>query len=153
MLALAVSEADNLVMGGTELISSEAHILYWDVRNAKEPAYRHSSTHSNDITSLSLLPPTATWQASPDERALPGSLLLSTSTDGCIALTNYREQDEDEAVEAEHTFDQASIADAGSYLWKGRMKVWARTDMNAVGTWDIGVGDEGDLEVNELRLC
>lgn len=29
VLALAVSDADNLVIGGTELVSSEAHILYW----------------------------------------------------------------------------------------------------------------------------
>jgi hypothetical protein len=29
VLAIAVSESDNLVMGGTELVSSEAHILFW----------------------------------------------------------------------------------------------------------------------------
>ena len=31
MLALAVSERDHLVIGGTELVSSEAHILFWSV--------------------------------------------------------------------------------------------------------------------------
>lgn len=29
VLALAVSERDNLVIAGTELVSSEAHILFW----------------------------------------------------------------------------------------------------------------------------
>jgi hypothetical protein len=27
--ALAVSDSDHLVIGGTELVSSEAHILFW----------------------------------------------------------------------------------------------------------------------------
>ena len=31
ILALAVSERDHLVIGGTELVSSEAHILFWSV--------------------------------------------------------------------------------------------------------------------------
>jgi hypothetical protein len=29
VLAVAASEGDHLVIGGTELVSSEAHILFW----------------------------------------------------------------------------------------------------------------------------
>lgn len=42
-----------------------------------------------------------------------------------------------------------SIADAGAYAHKGKMKVWARSDMDYVSTWDVGKGDEGELQLQE----
>ncbi|KAL1411160.1 hypothetical protein Q8F55_002110 [Vanrija albida] len=148
--ALAVSGADHLVVGGTELVSSEAHILFWDTRNASEPAYRHSSTHSDDITHLSILPPTASFQVSTG-RQLPQRLLLSTATDGCVALSDLREADEDEAVHAEENWNQ-SIAAAGSYAFEGRLKVWARSDMDYVAAWGVGVdADDGELQLQDFQ--
>ncbi|TXT13717.1 hypothetical protein VHUM_01084 [Vanrija humicola] len=137
--ALAVSESDHLVVGGTELVSSEAHILFWDTRNASEPAYRHSSTHSDDITHLVST-----------ARALPQRLLLSTATDGCVALSDLRETDEEEAVHAEENWNQ-SIAAAGSYGYEGRLKIWARSDMDFVSTWGVGVDvDDGELQLQDF---
>ncbi|BEI82009.1 hypothetical protein CcaverHIS002_0211690 [Cutaneotrichosporon cavernicola] len=141
--ALAVSEADNLVVGGTEVISSEAHILFWDPRNPSEPAYRHSSTHSDEITHLSLL------SSSFSAPNVPAKLLLSGSVDGCVALSNAAEHDEDEAVQAEENWN-ASIAGAGAYAWSGGMRVWARSDMDTLAGWDVRVGADG-LELGTLE--
>ena len=163
MLALAASERDHLVIGGTELVSSEAHILFWsvrfsncrdadgvcrDTRNTKTPAYTHSSTHSDDITHLSLLPATSTFLPSSSSTPLPPRLLLSSSTDGLVALSDMKEPDEDEAVQSTENWGQ-SVAAAGTYLHKGRMNVWARSDMDGVATWSVGQGEEDGLEVRK----
>lgn len=131
-------------------MSSEAHILFWDIRNTKEPAYRHSSTHSDEITHLSLLPPTSSF-ASSSTRTLPTCLLLSGSVDGCVALSDMAETDEEEAVQAEENWN-ASIAGAGAYMADGGMRVWARSDMDTMATWGVGTGAEGELEVNSRRV-
>lgn len=141
----ALAVAENLVIGGTEAVSSEAHILFWDSRNASTPAYRHSSTHSDEITHLSVLPPTSTF-ASSCTRKLPSTLLLSGSVDGCVALSDLYEADEDEAVQAEENWN-ASIAGAGAYACEGGIRVWARSDMDTMAGWGVGTGAEGDLEV------
>ncbi|WVR08938.1 hypothetical protein IAU60_005997 [Kwoniella sp. DSM 27419] len=150
--ALAVSERDHLVIGGTELLSSEAHILFWDNRNPSQPAYSHSSTHSDDITHLSVLPTTSTFMSTSGASGstpLPDKLLLSSSTDGLVALSNLKETDEDEAVLAAENWGQ-SVADARAYLHKGWMKVWARSDMDAVAVWDVGKGPGDELELQNF---
>lgn len=138
-----MSEADSLVVGGTEVVSSEAHILFWDPRNPSAPAYRHSSTHSDEITHLSFLPSLSF--SSPN---VPAKLLLSGSVDGCVALSNAAEHDEDEAVQAEENWN-ASIAGAGAYACHDGMRVWARSDMDTLAGWDVRVGAEG-LEFGTL---
>jgi hypothetical protein len=142
--ALAVSETGNLVVGGTEVVSSEAHILFWDPRNPSAPAYRHSSTHSDEVTHLSFLPASSFSSSS-----VPAKLLLSGSVDGCVALSNAAEHDEDEAVQAEENWN-ASIAGAGAYGWSGGMRVWARSDMDTLAGWGVRVGEEG-LEFGTLE--
>ncbi|WRT69224.1 uncharacterized protein IL334_006208 [Kwoniella shivajii] len=150
--ALAISQRDHLVIGGTELLSSESHILFWDDRNPSKSAYIHSSTHSDDITHLSILPTTSTYlrssssSSSSSSGPLPDKLLLSSSTDGLVALSNLKETDEDEAVLTAENWGQ-SIADVTSYLHKGKMKIWARSDMDQVAVWDIGKGIEDELEL------
>lgn len=147
--ALAASEADHLVIVGTEVASSESHILYYDTRNPKTPAYAHSSTHSDDITHLSLLPPSSTFVSPSSTNPVPGRLLLSASTDGLVALSDLKETDEDEAVQCAENLGQ-SIATAGAYAFKGRMKIWARSDMDGVATWTVGRGEEDDLELADF---
>lgn len=63
-----------------------------------------------------------------------------------VALSNLKESDEDEAVQSAENFGQ-SIAQAGFYEHKGKMRVWGRSDMDAVGIWGIGKGEEDDIEV------
>lgn len=147
VLSVAASEADHLVMAGTELLSSEAHIMYWDTRSTKQPVYTHSSTHSDDITHLSLLPPSTSFLPRSSNRPLPDRLLLSGSTDGLVALTDYKESDEDEAVHSAENFGQ-SIAKAGWYEHKGQMRIWGRSDMDSLGIWKVGKGEEEEIEVS-----
>ncbi|WVQ63752.1 uncharacterized protein L199_001905 [Kwoniella botswanensis] len=148
--ALTISERDHLVIAGTELVSSESHIMYWDNRNPSQTIYLHSSTHSDDITNLSILPPTSTFQSSASSSSrngpLPQRLLLSSSTDGLIALSDLKESDEDEAVICTENWNQ-SIADSNWYLHKGKMKFWARSDMDGIATWDLGLGGEAGDEL------
>ncbi|KAK4685741.1 WD repeat-containing protein 89, partial [Tremellales sp. Uapishka_1] len=147
VLSLAVSERNNLVIGGTELVSSESHILFWDTRNTQQPAYSHNSTHSDDITHLSLLPSTSTFLAGSSSTPIPARLLLSASTDGLVALSSLQETDEDEAVLAADNWGQ-SIASAGAYeVSKGKLAIWGRSDMDAVARWEVGRGEEGELEL------
>ncbi|KAL7421002.1 hypothetical protein Q5752_003886 [Cryptotrichosporon argae] len=143
--ALAVAQRDNLVVAGTELVSAEAHIMFWDPRNTKAAVYQHSSTHSDDITHLSFLPPTASYIG--PARAHPARLLLSASTDGLVALSDPYEADEEEAVGAADNWGQ-SIADAGFFAHRGKGRVWARSDMDEVATWSVGAGDDG-LELQD----
>jgi hypothetical protein len=118
-----------------------------DTRNPKNPVYSHASTHSDDITHLSLLPSTSSFLSPSSSRILPSRLLLSSSTDGLVALSDYKESDEDEAVQAAENWGQ-SVAAAGAYLHKGAMKVWARSDMDGVALWDMSKG-----EVEEIEVC
>jgi hypothetical protein len=60
-----------------------------------------------------------------------------------------KESDEDEAVQSAENFGQ-SIAQAGWYEHKGKMRVWGRSDMDAVGIWHIGKGEEDDIEVRRM---
>ncbi len=57
-----------------------------------------------------------------------------------------KETDEDEALQAAENWGQ-SVAAAGSYLHEGKMKVWARSDMDGLAIWTIGKGIEDELEV------
>lgn len=145
MTSLAASESDHLIIVGTEVVSSESHILFYDTRNPKTPAYSHSSTHSDDITHLSLLPPTSTFTSASSSTPLPLRLLLSASTDGLIALSDMRESDEDEAVQAAENWGQ-SIASAGYFGGK----VWGRSDMDSVAVWTIGRAEDEGLELGGL---
>jgi hypothetical protein len=111
--------------------------------------YSHTSTHSDDLTHLSLLPSTSSFLSGSSSNPLPSRLLLSTSTDGLVALSNPQESDEEEAVLAAENWGQ-SIADAGAYAHKGKMKVWARSDMDGVATWDIGKGEEDELQLQDF---
>ncbi len=124
-----------------------------DMRNTKEPAYSHNCTHSDDITHLSLLPSTSTYLNVPTSSDIPDRLLFSASTDGLVALSNMKQTDEEEALIAAESWGQ-SIAAASTYVVKGKngMSVWARSDMDAVATWDISRDPEGDILVG-FGLC
>jgi WD repeat-containing protein 89 len=62
-----------------------------DPRNPAAPLRNHTSTHSDDITTVSF------FRSSEEERSR-NNLLLSGSTDGLVSISNADEADEDEAV-------------------------------------------------------
>lgn len=174
LLSLAVHEPSNLLVTGTELVSSESHLVFYDTRSPSTPLYTHSTTHSDDITSLSFLPPTSSYASAlpsgaSSENPTPGVLLLSGSTDGLLALTNPKEPDEEEAFYGAEGLD-GSVAKAGWYRAlvdepdkkkkrksgmggkRQGLKVWGRSDMDSVGTWEMGRGETGDIEVGSAAL-
>ncbi|WVQ81377.1 hypothetical protein IAT38_003501 [Cryptococcus sp. DSM 104549] len=150
VLSLASAPRDSLIIGGTELLSSEAHILFWDPRSPSTPIYTHSSTHSDDITHLSILPPSTTFLPRSATGKNPERLLLSASTDGLVALSDMKEADEEEAVVSEENWGQ-SVAGAGGWMHKGGMKIWARSDMDEVVTFGVGRGAEGEIELQNQK--
>ena len=92
-----------------------------DPRSPVAPLRVHSSTHSDDITSLHFY--------------RNGSTLLSASSDGLVCTSNAEEADEDEA--GVHVGNWGcSIAQAG---WlhdrAGRPGVWASSDMETFSVW------------------
>lgn len=60
------------------------------------------------------------------------------------------ETDEENALLAEENWGQ-SIANAGAYMHKGKMRVWARSDMDGMCTWVIGRGEEEELELQDQK--
>lgn len=166
LLSLALHERESLLAAGTELVGSESHIIYWDTRKPSTPMYAHSSTHSDDITQLSFLPSLRSSSylpplppSSSSTNPTPSLLLLSASTDGLVALSDAKQEDEEEAFYGAENLD-GSVASAGTYVVDvkdegkkdGRRKglsVWARSDMDSMGTWKLGRGAEGDVEVSD----
>lgn len=77
-----------------------------------------------------------------------------------VALTNPKESDEEEAFYGAEALN-GSVAKVGWYwadIGTGKqrrrgVKVWARSDMDSVGTWSLGRGEEGDAQVRVFRLC
>jgi len=94
----------HLVVAGTELGGDDSFILYWyrllwlysqvydipkslrDPRQPIAPLYKHSSTHSDDIKTISFHP------------LVSSPLVLSGSSDGLLTISNPTEADEDEAM-------------------------------------------------------
>jgi hypothetical protein len=66
-----------------------------------------------------------------------------------VALSNPLESDEDEAVLSAENWGQ-SIAKSGTYSHNGKMRVWARSDMDGVAMWEVSMGEE-DLELQNFQ--
>ncbi|KAH7105607.1 WD40 repeat-like protein [Auriculariales sp. MPI-PUGE-AT-0066] len=126
-LCFDVLPQHNMIATGTALKGEDAAVLYWDPRSPAAPTHAHTSVHSEDITSLQFKPSSA---SSP--------VLLSTSSDGLLSLSNPLESDEDEAGLLTHNVG-CSVARA---VWTsdGRY-LCATTDMETAAIWT----DELDL--------
>ena len=116
-LSFDVSLDGNTIATGTVLNGEDASIHFWDVRKPTVPIFSHTSTHSDDITSIHFHPTV------PDR-------LLSASSDGLLSITNTAEQDEDEAVEHVGNWG-CSVAQTGWY----HDGVWAASDMETFSLW------------------
>lgn len=116
-LSFDVSLDGHTIAAGTVLNDEDATIHYWDSRNSTTPIFSHTSTHSDDITSLHFHP------TIPDR-------LLSASSDGLLSITNTAEHDEDEAIESVGNWG-CSIAQTGWY----QDGIWAASDMETFSLW------------------
>lgn len=128
LLSFDVSTDGLTVAAGTDLQGDDASILYFDPRNPSAPIRTHSSTHSDDITSLHFL-------------QFPRSkILLSASSDGLISTSNADEEDEDEAVLHVANWG-TSISQTGWISVSAGARAWAASDMETFSCWT----DELDL--------
>lgn len=128
LLSCDISSDGLTVAAGTDLQGEDASILYWDPRSPAAPLRTHSSTHSDDITTVRF--------SKPGQGHLPHHVLLSASSDGLICTSNAEEDDEDEA--GLHVGNMGcSIAQAG---WVHSpagdpVRCWTSSDMETFGLW------------------
>lgn len=106
-----------MIAAGTVLAGDDTSIHFWDARKPTVPIFSHTSTHSDDITSLHFHP-------------TESDRLLSASSDGLLSITNSAEKDEDEAIEHVANWG-CSVAQAGWY----HDGVWAASDMETFSLW------------------
>ncbi|KAF8514876.1 WD40 repeat-like protein [Hysterangium stoloniferum] len=123
ILSFDLSSDGNMLAAGTDLQSDDASIFYWDPRNPSKPLHTHSSTHSDDITTLHFHPTMS-------------HVLLSASTDGLLSTSSAAEPDEDEAIQEVANWG-CSISRAGWYSRGSPTDygVWAASDMETFGLW------------------
>jgi hypothetical protein len=97
---------------------------------------KHSSTHSDDVTSLHFLHSSATAASSSISKTL-----LSASSDGLISTSNADEDDEDEAVLHVGNWG-CSISQAGWISVSAGAQAWAGSDMETFSCWtdEVGIG-------------
>ncbi|PWN31243.1 WD40 repeat-like protein [Meira miltonrushii] len=109
-LSLASSTVDtNTIAAGTELQGTDARIDLWDIRKPDVPVLSYLETHSDDITSLDFHPTLH-------------NILLSAASDALIAISDTRQQNEDDSVVGVINAG-ASVARAG---WGGSSKVYPK---------------------------
>ncbi|KAF9509855.1 hypothetical protein BS47DRAFT_1300911 [Hydnum rufescens UP504] len=135
ILGFDVSSDGVCLATGTELKGDEAHILFWDVRNADAPTHVNTSAHSDDITAVSFHPNT------PD-------IVLTASTDGLLCTTDVRELDEDESgIQvgnwgcSVNSVGWTDVSEGLGSSTKASKHIWAHSDMQTVSLWS----DELDL--------
>ena len=108
-----------------------------DPRQPTLPVRTHSSTHSDDITTVSFLP---------DKGHANGrNILLSGSTDGLLCSSYADEDHEDESIiqvgNLGSSISQAGWINGGWALDRDtpQAAIWAATDMETFSTWTADV--------------
>ncbi|KAE8151033.1 WD domain protein [Aspergillus avenaceus] len=85
VLSVACCPETNTLAAGTELVSSQAIVTFWDVRSPSHPQLQYVESHNDDVTELQFHP-------------TRHNVLLSGSTDGLVNIYNTTITDEDEAL-------------------------------------------------------
>lgn len=113
-----------------------------DPRKPSVPLRTHSSTHSDDITSLSF------------SSSMTDKVVLSGSSDGLISLSNPDEDDEDEAVLHVANWG-CSVSQAGWIIGEGGAKIWAASDMETLSTWtnEVSLSADGSKRFSRPHLA
>ncbi|KAJ5676789.1 uncharacterized protein N7477_002422 [Penicillium maclennaniae] len=85
VLSVACNPETNSIVAGTELVSSQAVVAFWDIRSPQAPRLQYVESHNDDITELQYHPTRS-------------NILLSGSTDGLVNIYDTTVTDEDEAL-------------------------------------------------------
>ncbi|KAF9884840.1 hypothetical protein FE257_001183 [Aspergillus nanangensis] len=85
VLSVACCPETNSLVAGTELVSSQAIVQFWDVRSPGQIRLQYVESHNDDVTELQYHP-------------TRHDILLSGSTDGLVNIYNTAITDEDDAL-------------------------------------------------------
>ncbi|OJI96985.1 hypothetical protein ASPVEDRAFT_78730 [Aspergillus versicolor CBS 583.65] len=85
VLSIASCSETNSIVAGTELLSHQAIVAFWDARSPSQPHLQYVESHNDDVTEL---------QYHPNRH----NILLSGSTDGLVNIYDTTVTDEDEAL-------------------------------------------------------
>ncbi|OJD09757.1 hypothetical protein AJ78_08943 [Emergomyces pasteurianus Ep9510] len=83
--SLTCSPEPCTIVAGTELVSSQSSVIFWDIRSPSQPRLQYVESHNDDITELQFHP-------------TRHNVLLSGSTDGLVNIYDTTISDEDEAL-------------------------------------------------------
>ncbi|CAI7655313.1 unnamed protein product [Penicillium bialowiezense] len=105
VLSVACCPETNTVAAGTELVSSQAVVAFWDIRSPQTFKLQYVESHNDDITEVS---PSTPPLLKPTNGSVPvtqlqyhptrSNILLSGSTDGLANVYDTTVVDEDEAL-------------------------------------------------------
>ena len=102
-----------------------------DPRQPAVPLRVHSSTHSDDITTLSFHPE--------GDGTARRNIILSGSSDGLLCTSYADEDDEEEAIvhvgNLGSSISQAGWIHGANYGYPDQAGIWAATDMETFSTW------------------
>ncbi|EEH15897.1 hypothetical protein PABG_05984 [Paracoccidioides brasiliensis Pb03] len=73
------------IVAGTEFVSSQSSVIFWDIRSPGQPRLQYTESHNDDITELQFHP-------------TRHNILLSGSTDGLVNIYDTTISDEDDAI-------------------------------------------------------
>ncbi|OQE89851.1 hypothetical protein PENNAL_c0013G00422 [Penicillium nalgiovense] len=102
VLSVACNPETNTIVAGTELVSSQAVVAFWDIRSPQEFRLQYVESHNDDITEhqtnhyIGTLPVTGGTQL--QYHPTRSNILLSGSTDGLVNIYDTTVTDEDEAL-------------------------------------------------------
>ncbi|KAJ5914999.1 hypothetical protein N7504_003882 [Penicillium tannophilum] len=85
VLSIACNPETNTIVAGTELLSSQAVVAFWDIRSPQTPRLQYVESHNDDVTELQYHP-------------TRNNILLSGSTDGLVNIYDTTVTDEDDAL-------------------------------------------------------
>ncbi|RHZ45022.1 WD repeat protein [Aspergillus thermomutatus] len=85
VLSVACCAETNTVVAGTELVSSQAVVAFWDIRSPGGTRLQYVESHNDDVTELQFHP-------------TRNNILLSGSTDGLVNIYDTTITDEDDAL-------------------------------------------------------
>ncbi|KAL2824175.1 WD40-repeat-containing domain protein [Aspergillus cavernicola] len=85
VLSTASCSETNHIVAGTELLSHQAIVAFWDVRSPNQTHLQYVESHNDDVTELQYHP-------------TRHNILLSGSTDGLVNIYDTTVTDEDEAL-------------------------------------------------------
>ncbi|KAJ5167228.1 uncharacterized protein N7482_006009 [Penicillium canariense] len=95
VLSVACNPETNTIAAGTELVSSQAVVAFWDIRSPQALRLQYVESHNDDITEVSKLFPMEYQIPNPWPKIIRTNL---TRTDGLVNVYDTTITDEDEAL-------------------------------------------------------